>query len=572
MAGAALVVLIALSAGFWWSRRDDAGRPVPDRPTFHRDIAPILHARCAPCHQPGESGPFSLLTFADAHRRARQIAEVTSGGLMPPWLPAGRPGVFVGDRRLRESEKETLRRWAAQEAPEGPGPERTPPARPGGWRLGTPDLVVSLPEPFALAPEGRDVYRNFVLPLTNTTRRFVRALEFQPGNARLVHHAFFRLDNTRASRQRDEAEPGPGFAGLHTPASAQAPEGHFLSWQPGQASRPESDDMAWPLEPGTDLVLQVHLRPTGKPEQVQPAVALYFTDTPPRRQPLTWGMRLFDLDIPAGATAHVVRDSLELPVAVDVLALLPHAHSLGRSLRAFATLPGGGLQPLLDIPRWDVSWQGDYRYARPVSLPAGTVVTLEYLYDNSTNNPANPHHPPARVGYGLQSDDEMAELWLQLLPRNPRDRETLLQARAPRILRESLGYHRYLLTLNPSDARALSELGKAHVLLGDHRAAEPPLRAAMQAQPDLDDPHYWLGLSLRQRNRLGEARTEFAIATRLNPANSRAWGNLGLVLLEQGDPSGALGPLRRALALQPGDTLAREALAAAEQALAAPRR
>jgi tetratricopeptide (TPR) repeat protein len=268
-------------------------------------------------------------------------------------------------------------------------------------------------------------------------------------------------------------------------------------------------------------------------------------------------MRHFNFSIPAGAAAHPVSDSLGVPVEVDVLAILPHAHSLGRTLRAHATLPDGGTQPLLDIPRWDPGWQGDYRYAKPVRLPAGSVIHLDYTYDNSTNNPANPHQPPVPVGYGLQADDEMAELWLLVQPRGPEGAATLRQSRAPRILRETIGYHRHLLTLNPRDARALSEIGKAHVLLDEHSAAEPVLRAALQADPALADPHYWLGLSLRQHNRLTEARTEFAIATRLNPGWARAWGNLGLVLLDQGDKTAARAAFSRALALDPSDRLAK---------------
>jgi Flp pilus assembly protein TadD len=268
----------------------------------------------------------------------------------------------------------------------------------------------------------------------------------------------------------------------------------------------------------------------------------------------------------------VVRDTLELPVAVEVLAVLPHAHYLARDLRAFATLPGGDTRPLLQIPRWDVNWQGDYRYTRPLPLPAGSVVTLEYTYDNTTNNPANPHHPPTRVRYGLQAEDEMAELWLQVVPRRPGDLEALRQSRGPRVLRESLGYHRHLLTLNPGDARALAEMGKAHVLLGEIPAGEPFLRAAMQAAPTLDEPHYWLGLARRLQGRLAEARTEFAIATRLNAANGRAWGNLGLVLLDLGDPAAALPALRRAVALDPGDTVAQEALQTALRGPSEPRK
>lgn len=539
---------------------NQAAKSVPLHPTFRTDVAPLLQAHCAPCHRPGQAAPFSLLTYADAQKRARQLAEVTGKRIMPPWLPSSAPGEFVGQRSLADAQIETLRRWADQGAAEGDGPLPQAPEWRKGWQLGEPDLVVRMPTPYLLAAEGKDVYRNFVLPLSNSTRRFVRALEFLPGNPRLVHHAFFRIDATRESRKRDEEESGPGFDGLHTPATARTPEGYFLSWQPGQTARAEAEGLAWALETNCDLVVQLHLRPTGKAEQLQAAVGLYFAERPPERFPYTLGMRNFSIDIPAGAAAHAVRDSLTLPVDVDVLAVLPHAHFLGRELQAQAGLPDGSTRTLLQIPRWDISWQGDYRYAQPVFLPAGTVVHMDYVYDNSTNNPVNPHQPPVRVRYGLQAEDEMAEFWLQVLPRRPEDRALLVRSHQPRVLRETIGYQQYLLSRDPGNARALVEIGKSHVLLGEHPAAESHLRAAMQARPDWDEPHYWMGLSHRLRNHWVEAQAALSAATRFNPTNSRAWGNLGLVLLEQGQRAAAEPCLRRALALDPEDAIARETL------------
>src|SRR5213075_2779268 len=180
--------------------------------TFHRDIAPLVHQRCAGCHHPGESAPFDLLTYGDVKKHAREIVEVTGQRVMPPWLPEPGYGDFVGERSLSAAEIQRLRRWVEQGAPEGnPADARPRPQWREGWQLGQPDLVIRLPEPYTLAAEGKDVYRNFVIPIPTTRKRYVRAVEFEPGNGRVVHHAFLYLDPTRDSRRRDEEDREPGF-------------------------------------------------------------------------------------------------------------------------------------------------------------------------------------------------------------------------------------------------------------------------------------------------------------------------------------------------------------------------
>src|SRR4051794_4421295 len=158
--------------------------------TFNRDVAPILFANCVTCHRPGETAPFSLLTFDDARRRARLIATAVSSHVMPPWPPESGEGEFEGDRRLSRSEIATLIRWADEGALEGePDQKPVPPVFTPGWQLGRPDLVLTMPEPFAVPADGPDVFRNFVLPIPISDRRYDRAIEFRPGNPRVLHHA-----------------------------------------------------------------------------------------------------------------------------------------------------------------------------------------------------------------------------------------------------------------------------------------------------------------------------------------------------------------------------------------------
>src|SRR4051794_32232800 len=169
--------VMALAAASYWHLRpaepassvwDDA-RPV----TFARDVAPIVFAKCSTCHHPGEAAPFSLLTYDDVRRHARQIADVTQKRFMPPWLPREGCGDFVGERRLTDRELTVLKKWADTGAP--PGDEADAPPHPGfadGWQAGTPDLVLETPA-YTLASRDRDVFRNFVVPIHLDAPRWV---------------------------------------------------------------------------------------------------------------------------------------------------------------------------------------------------------------------------------------------------------------------------------------------------------------------------------------------------------------------------------------------------------------
>jgi hypothetical protein len=100
-------------------------------------------------------------------------------------------------------------------------------------------------------------------------------MELRPGDKRVVHHANVLLDRSGSARRRDARDPGPGFAGMDVELESDAfePDSHFLFWKPGTAAVTEPDDMAWTIDERTDLVLNLHLQPTGKPERSVPSSA-----------------------------------------------------------------------------------------------------------------------------------------------------------------------------------------------------------------------------------------------------------------------------------------------------------
>jgi len=470
---------------------------------------------------------------------------------MPPWLPDAGSGPFVGERRLAPAEIERIAAWVEQGAPRG-DPALLPP-RPHwteGWQLGEPDLVVSMTAPYTLAADGFDIYRNFVLPVALPRRRFVRAVEFRPGNPKVVHHARLFVDAGRRSRSLDAADAAPGFAGMSL-TTAESPSGAILGWTPGKVPQPSPEGVAWTLAPGSDLVLQLHLVPSGRPETVRARVGLYFTDEPPRRETFAFVLGSRDIDIPAGSVGVAVEDDYTLPVDVEVLSLYPHAHYLGHTVRAEARLPDGTTRTLLSIRDWDFNWQDEYRFVDPMALPAGTRVHLRTTFDNSEDNPRNPFVPPRRVTYGASTRDEMAELMVQVVARRPADRALLERDFERKRTEDAITFRLRRLVAHPDSAEDLAALGASYLHAGRFDQAEGALRRAVALDPS--DAIAWnnLGYALRRRGRAADAAAPYRAALRLDPGLAEAHQGLATALRALGRDAEARDELEAALALAP---------------------
>jgi Tfp pilus assembly protein PilF len=537
-------------------------------PTFTKDIAPIVFHQCTPCHRPAGSGPFPLLTYQDVSRRAQQIVAVTRGRIMPPWKPEPGHGDFAGERRLTDDQITLVQRWVDEGATEGdPRLLPAPPAWSGTWQLGEPDLILQMP-PYQLRAGGEDIYRNFVIPIPAGVTRYIKAWQFIPGNPRVVHHATMQFDSTGRSRQLDAEDPEPGYEGLIA-HSVQAPDGYFLDWGPGHTPYVAPDGMAWPLPTKADLVMMLHLKPSGRSETVQASVGLYFSDAPPSRVPTLIRLTRQHLDIPPGEKRYAVADSFKLDVAVDAYTVQPHAHYLAKDVKGFATLPDGTRKWLIDIRNWDFNWQGVYRYANPVSLPAGTTITMEYIYDNSAGNPFNPSVPPRRVRYGQRTTDEMAELWLQVVTSTARDRATLALAVREKIAREEIVGHEKMLEADPDNVALHDDVALLYAQVGNLDRTAAHFAESLRLKPDSPAAHYNLGTALMMQGLRETARDQFKEAIAINPDYALALTQLAWVLSTAPDervrrPDEAVRLAQRAAALtQPPTPRVLDVLAAA---------
>jgi Flp pilus assembly protein TadD len=524
--------------------------PAPAPVTFDKDVAPIVFANCAPCHRPGEVAPFSLLSYADATPHAEDMADETLQHRMPPWLPDPGDHPIVGERRLTANQIDTIQRWVKGGKIEGNRADLPPPpVFPGGWQLGTPDVVLAPARAYTLRPGGDDVYRNLVIHTSLASGVFVRALEFKTNGAP-IHHAVIRVDTSGTMARQDGQDGQAGVDGMAWQAG-QDPEGHFIGWAPGRGPILSPDGMPWPLDRGADLVVELHLLPGKNPIEVKPTVALFLTDTPPVATPLTLKMSSKLIDIPAGATNEVITDTFKLPAGVDLLSVYPHAHYLGKDMLVTATLPGGAVKTVLHIPQWSFHWQQDYRYVTPIALPAGTTMTMRYTYDNSSANPENPRRPPVRVRLGPHSTDEMAELGLQVLPKSLADAAALVQALVDHDTQANVAWAEKLVREAPNGAENQAVLGSAYVQAERFADAVPPLETAIRLDDRSAEAEDDLGTALLALGRVSDALMHLRRAAALAPRDERIQFNLGNALNRSSQPEAAAEAYARAIAINP---------------------
>jgi hypothetical protein len=540
---------------------------VPRPPTFAADVAPLVFAACGSCHRPGGPAPFSLLSYDEVRKHATQIAQVTRSRFMPPWKADADAGPFVGQRRLSEREIALIEEWVRAGAPAG-DLHHLPkaPSRTDGWQLGTPDLVVTIPDAYRLQAEPTDVFRIFAIRLPIDRVRYVRGLEFLPGNPRVVHHANIRIDYSPATRQLDAADPDPGYDGL-MPRSAVYPDGHFLGWTPGQIAPLVPSTFAWPLQPGADLVVQLHMQPSGAPELVQPVIGLYFSDEPPTRTPAILRLGSQGIEIPPGESNYTITDSYVVPVDVELHAVQPHAHYRAREIRGLATLPDGTVRPLIRIGEWDFRWQHVYRYQTPIALPKGTRLSMEYRYDNSAQNPRNPDRPPRRVFWGQRTVDEMGDLWFQLVPQDHRDLTTLNTETERKMALEDVTGYETMLRVTPDDAELHDDVALLYLRLEKPDRAAAHFRASVMLKPRAAAAHFNYATALSVAGQVDDAIGEYERALEIEPTHGRAHNNLGSVLAALGKHVEALRHLGEAVRLEPENVQAHANLARVTAAL-----
>jgi hypothetical protein len=373
-------------------------------PTYHKDVLPILQKHCQGCHRPGEIGPMPLLTYSQVRPFSVAIRESVRLKKMPPWGADPAHGKFANDPTLTYAEIDVLSKWAAARAPEG-NPKDAP--RPldfvEGWNI-KPEQVFEMPAPFTIPAKGTVDYTYFVVPTNFEEDRWIQMGEVRPGNRSVVHHVIVYLREP-GSTWLEDAVPGRPFVPSKGPRASDAGE-YMVGYTPGKQAMQYPVGRAKLVKAGSDLIFQMHYTANGQETEDRTRVGLVFAKTPPTERVLTIGVRNFDFVIPPGAADYLVQSDLEFVGEARLMAMWPHMHLRGKSMRFEHTDAAGTRRTLLSVPRYDFNWQHRYVPAEPISFHSQSRVECIAIFDNSPNNRFNPD-PKAEVRWGDQSWEEM---------------------------------------------------------------------------------------------------------------------------------------------------------------------
>ena len=327
------------------------------------------------------------------------IGSVVRRRIMPPWFAAAPESTdgglaihWANDRSLTDNDRKDLLSWIEEGIPEGsPDDAPLPKTYPTEWEVGEPDLVLQLPEPFAIKANGTMPYQHARVETALTEDRWIQAVEIRPTDPSVVHHVLVFIQTGDA----DE-----GGRGIDEEA------GFFAAYVPGNTFQVYPEGFAKKLPAGSRLVFQLHYTPNGTATTDQTRLGIVFSDKPPQRVIRNTGISNHRIAIPPQESDHRETASQNVPADVRLLAFMPHMHLRGKAFRYEVVLPDGRREILLDVPRYDFNWQLEYRLSEPLEIPRGSRIELAGWYDNSDQNPANPD-PNATVRWGPQTEDEM---------------------------------------------------------------------------------------------------------------------------------------------------------------------
>ncbi len=363
--------------------------------TFTKEISRIVQNRCQECHRAGQIGPMPLVTYDDVSSWSLMIREVIDEQRMPPWHADPKHGKFKNDRRLSDSDRAAFLAWIDAGCPEGDTKDLPEPRKyTQGWTIGTPDIVLTMPQPItvpAKATRSSIPYKHVLIPTNFAEDRWVQAAEARPGNHEVVHHIIAYIVQG-GKRLRDRTD-GIG-------------SGMLVAYAPGDLGTILPLGGAKKLPKGSSIVLQMHYTPSGTQQTDQSSIGLIFAKKPPENEIRTRAITQQLFMIPPGADSHKVVSATTFTKDAMLFSLFPHMHLRGKSFAFEAIYPDKRREVLLNVPNYDFGWQSNYILEKPLRLPAGTRIECTAKFDNSTKNPNNPN-PKAYVFWGEQTWEEM---------------------------------------------------------------------------------------------------------------------------------------------------------------------
>lgn len=414
-------VLALLSLSILAGCSGDERSGTDDDPTYARDIQPLFEVKCSGCHTGGGIGPFPLETYEQVTKMKGSVESAVVDRRMPPWLAADGCADYAGNRALTDEQIDTVVRWIDAGMPEGdPGDvpvEVDDMRRP----LSRVDHELLLPQPYTLQVFPDD-YRCFFLDWPATETMYVTGFGVAPGNASIVHHVIayvVRPEKVPLFQALDDESLEPGWSCFGSPGGNGPGDVSWLGgWVPGLTGEDLPKGTGIEIQAGSKLVVQMHYNsPSTSPAPDQTMILVKTDVTVEKRAAILpfadpqW-LLSGTMTIPAHSqdVVHSVsRDPTELvglltggaleggkPLTVYGAGL--HLHTLGERGLTRIERAGGESECLLDIPRWNFHWQGNYTFAAPKQLAPGDQIYLECQWDNPRS---------VDVGWGEGTSDEM---------------------------------------------------------------------------------------------------------------------------------------------------------------------
>ena len=414
--------------------------------TYYKDIAPLVEAKCAGCHKPGDSGPFSLLTYEDVAKRASFIKEVVQNRYMPPWKADSHYVSFANERSLTTKEIETISKWVDDKMPRGKeiankgvSRDKTPSTVYGR----KPDLILKTADTFHITGDGLERYVVYKIPFELKDSANVEAVEFYSNNKKLIHHANYAVH--AVPDENIDLHKTVSFINLSEDDRRKFDQyrpyqkimTYYGGWIPGASYESYPKEFGWVMPKRGVILLTVHYAPSATDEASISGINLFFTKTPIARKVKvisfgSGGIGEREIDPPFFLKANEEKKfTLEVTNPNEdqsILYVWPHMHLLGKDFKAYITNVNGDTTRLVYIPRWDFRWQEIYRFRQLVKVTKGSVIHIECTYDNTAGNPFNPNSPPKNIFSrgDMKTTDEMMTLMMIFLPYKEGDEKLVL--------------------------------------------------------------------------------------------------------------------------------------------------
>lgn len=419
--------------------------------TFAQHVAPIIHANCSKCHVDGEAGPFNLITYQDIASKSKLITYVIENRIMPPWPADAHYTTFANQTVLTDDEIALFKKWVETGMKPGDTANMKTYVKAATWNDKKPDLIVKLPKPIPIKGNNNDLFLVVKVPYEIPNDTFLRAIEFVPGNKRLVHHMNAHLvqfnDKNKKNVHDGQYWVNQDYANsqtIHKELGLLHDDGTYAPMTPGVCNYlPGSMFTNYPdgiggyklAKKGALYLNDLHFGPTAIDDLDSSYFKFYFADKPPVRPVSEFQIGTLGI-VPVEPQLIVPADSVKtfhikfaVPQDISVLTIVPHMHLIGKKYWAYAVKPSGDTIRIIRINNWDFRWQYFYQPVNPLHIPRGSTIYVEGTYDNTAQNPNNPYQPPREIrdrNGSMKTTDEMFQLILNYMPYKPGDEKIKL--------------------------------------------------------------------------------------------------------------------------------------------------